>query len=122
MQLDEYLSGPQRSNADLASKLGVAAALVSQWRTGARPVPIERCVSIEQATEGAVTRIDLRPNDWWLIWPELAERHPERIPDRPAADEPEPEPRGPNPTQSGSGRSPGADLNGVPAEVPACDA
>ena len=32
---------------------------------------MERCVQIEQATDGAVTRRDLRPADWHLIWPEL---------------------------------------------------
>lgn len=31
----------------------------------------ELCVSIEQATDGAVTRKDLRPDDWQKIWPEL---------------------------------------------------
>jgi DNA-binding transcriptional regulator YdaS (Cro superfamily) len=35
-------------------------------------VPIERCVPIERATNGAVTRKDLRPDDWQEIWPELA--------------------------------------------------
>ena len=34
--------------------------------------------SIERATEGAVTRQQLRPDDWPLIWPELAES-PEQI-------------------------------------------
>lgn len=33
---------------------------------------------IERATEGAVTRQQLRPDDWPLIWPELAES-PEQI-------------------------------------------
>lgn len=47
--------------------------LVSQWSTGPRVPPIERCVPIERATEGAVTRQDLRPSDWQDIWPELAE-------------------------------------------------
>jgi len=31
-----------------------------------------RCVSISQATKGAVTLQDLRPNDWQKIWPELS--------------------------------------------------
>ena len=35
-------------------------------------MPIERCVPIERATNGAVTRKDLRPDDWQEIWPELA--------------------------------------------------
>ena len=35
------------------------------------------CVAIERATNGAVTRRDLRPNDWHLIWPELIDAdHP----------------------------------------------
>lgn len=33
---------------------------------------------IERATEGAVTRQQLRPDDWPLIWPELADS-PEQI-------------------------------------------
>lgn len=31
------------------------------------------CVAIERATAGTVTRRDLRPHDWHLIWPELAD-------------------------------------------------
>lgn len=56
----------------LANLLGVSPPTVSQWRSGIRPIPAERCVAIEQATAGAVTRKDLRPNDWQQIWPELA--------------------------------------------------
>lgn len=33
----------------------------------------EMCTRIEQASKGAVTRKDLRPNDWAKIWPELAQ-------------------------------------------------
>lgn len=69
MNLHTYLE--KSSNVELAASLGVPAPLVSQWRTGVRPVPIERCVPIERATSGAVRRWDLRPDDWWLIWPEL---------------------------------------------------
>lgn len=34
---------------------------------------------IERATGGAVMRWDMRPGDWWRIWPELIDR-----PDAPA--------------------------------------
>lgn len=34
-------------------------------------MPIERCAAIERATQGAVTRQELRPDDYWLIWPDL---------------------------------------------------
>jgi len=69
MNLHDYLA--QSSNVALAERLGVPGPLVSQWRTGARSVPIERCVQIEHATSGAVRRWDLRPTDWHRIWPEL---------------------------------------------------
>lgn len=71
MTLDEYLSEPDRSAKELAVVLGIPDALLSQWRTKKRPVPIERCPAIERATNGEVSRRDLRPDDWHLIWPEL---------------------------------------------------
>ena len=57
--------------AALALALGVSPSFVAQLISGARPVPAERCPAIEAATGGAVTRRDLRPEDWWVIWPEL---------------------------------------------------
>jgi DNA-binding transcriptional regulator YdaS (Cro superfamily) len=39
--------------------------LISQWRTGRRPVPAERCPEIEKATLGVVRCEDLLPEvDW----------------------------------------------------------
>jgi DNA-binding transcriptional regulator YdaS (Cro superfamily) len=73
MNLTTYLE-QTRSSTALAKAIGVSPVMVSLWKTGARPVPIERCVAIEQATGGAVTRRDLRPDDWHLIWPELAQK------------------------------------------------
>jgi DNA-binding transcriptional regulator YdaS (Cro superfamily) len=64
------------SQSALARVADVPPAFVHQWLTGKRPVPANRCVSIEQATHGAVTRKDLRPNDWHLIWPELTNNLP----------------------------------------------
>jgi len=57
----------------LARILGVAPPTVHEWKTHKRPIPSKRCVAIEQATAGAVTRRDLRPFDCEKIWPELAE-------------------------------------------------
>lgn len=48
----------------------ISAQAVHKWKS-APDVPIERCPAIEMATEGEVTRRDLRPTDWWMIWPEL---------------------------------------------------
>jgi len=60
------------SQAALAKAIDVSPALVHQWRAGVRPVPVQHCLAIERAAEGVVTRRDLRPDDWQLIWPELA--------------------------------------------------
>lgn len=71
MDLKTYLD----SNAGAAAKLAVAVqaspSLVHQWKAGLRPVPIGKCAAIESATDGQVTRKELRPNDWKSIWPEL---------------------------------------------------
>lgn len=73
MKLSEYLGSHQRgAKARLAAKIGAHASDLSDWISGSRPVPVHRCPSIERATAGAVTRRDLRPDDWHLIWPELA--------------------------------------------------
>lgn len=56
----------------LAAKLRVTKAAASQWKTPGRKVPVRHCVAIEQMTNGLVTRQELRPDDWHLIWPELA--------------------------------------------------
>ena len=71
MKLIDYTKtrGSQRS---LADKLGITPVLISQWANELRPVPPERCVEIEKATDGEVARQDLRPEDWQKIWPELA--------------------------------------------------
>lgn len=55
----------------LGDSIGVQVAQVWQWTNAKRPVPIEHCVAIEKATKGAVTRQELRPDDFWLIWPDL---------------------------------------------------
>lgn len=76
MKLSEYCDCARGVASRLASDLDVPAALISQWASGVRPVPIERCVAIERATKAFVTRKDLRPLDWQAIWPELDEETP----------------------------------------------
>jgi DNA-binding transcriptional regulator YdaS (Cro superfamily) len=56
----------------LAMVLGVTPQAVAFWRDGKRRLPVEACPAIERATGGAVTRKELRPDDWQTIWPELA--------------------------------------------------
>ena len=71
MNLPDYLSAERGRGAALAAAVGVTQVMISQWASGIKSVPPERCVSIEHATAGVVTRRDLRPDDWARFWPEL---------------------------------------------------
>ena len=55
------------SQAALASALGVKQPTVSEWLTGDRQVPAERCPEIERATGGAVRCEELRPDVAWDV-------------------------------------------------------
>lgn len=75
MNLHDYLSSP---GSLTASELCAAAGIknkdqLRQWRHGyaGRKPDAPYCVAIERATGGAVSRQDLRPDDYWLYWPDL---------------------------------------------------
>ena len=57
--------------AALASALGLKQQHVWNWLNRKTEVPATHCAAIEQATDRAVMRWDLRPDDWHRIWPEL---------------------------------------------------
>ena len=67
---DDLAASLVGSREKLARSLGISVAAVGNWKL--RGVPYEKCLLIERATDGAVTRRDLRPHDWQEIWPELA--------------------------------------------------
>ncbi len=76
MRLHDYLESGAMTPDQLATKAGIRNVdQVRQWRHGygGRVPNPANCVAIELATEGKVTRQDLRPDDWQAIWPELAE-------------------------------------------------
>lgn len=87
MDLNSYLSAPGAPTVselrDRMVGLGFEVksdAQIRQWRVryrGRLPTPIY-CVGLERATDGAVTRKDLRPWDWHLIWPELSGQSPDQ--------------------------------------------
>ncbi len=58
-----------------ANAINVAPSIVTRWATRVQAVPIIRCVEIEELTAGMVTRKQLRPDDWHLIWPELRDKN-----------------------------------------------
>ncbi len=59
----------------LAAALGVSQSTPSMWKARGS-VPVEHCLAIERATQGLVTRRDLRPDDAHLIWPDIAAPDP----------------------------------------------
>ena len=71
MNLATYLAGDRGKQPALCKQIGAHAPDISRWAKGERPIPVERCVDIERATLGEVSRWDLRPHDWHRIWPEL---------------------------------------------------
>lgn len=75
MNLHRYFSEPGGlSVSALAERIGIKnPAQVRQWQHSyANRLPsAENSVAIERATDGAVRRWDLRPDDWHRIWPEL---------------------------------------------------
>lgn len=73
MNLSEYLSQERGRQAALAKAIGAHAPDVSRWAEGTRPIPVTFGAPIEKATNGAVTRQEMFPQDWQTIWPELAE-------------------------------------------------
>jgi len=75
MNLHDYLSQPgSLTVSELAGLIGVKSEQqIRQWQHGyADRIPgASNCLAIERATEGKVTRQELRPDDYWLIWPDL---------------------------------------------------
>lgn len=69
-----------------AARCGVTLGAMRNVIYGLRKFDAAVCVVIELATEGAVSRRDLRPGDWHRIWPELVTaEHPAPV----AADAPD---------------------------------
>lgn len=73
MNFKDWVNGQRGRSLAIAQALGVTPPVVSDWVTGKKGIPLERCVQIERATEGVVSRKELRPDDWQNFWPELAQ-------------------------------------------------
>lgn len=50
---------------------GTSIGYLRKARTVGQLLGAELCVNIERATNGEITRRDLRPDDWHRIWPEI---------------------------------------------------
>lgn len=84
MDIDEYLSSPGALSVtqlrERLQSLGYEVksnAQIRQWRHqyAGRGPNDENCTGLELATSGAITREELRPNNWHRIWPELQGRN-----------------------------------------------
>lgn len=71
MNLSDYIKAKRGNGAALAAALHISPSYLSQLAEPGANVAPARCVEIERATGGQVTRRDLRPDDWQAIWPEL---------------------------------------------------
>lgn len=67
--IDQAIQGARLSLNQLAGRLGESPQTVSNWRK--RGVPVNKCAQLEQLSNRAVLRWQMRPADWHLIWPEL---------------------------------------------------
>lgn len=66
--LREFLSRKRGRAAAMAAALKVSPSLVSLWATGARVVPVARCLEIERYTKGIVRVTRLRPDVAFNRW------------------------------------------------------
>ena len=73
MKLSIYMDENSITQSDVAKVASVTAGRVGHWCRELDEPPPAKCVLLEKWSKGQVTRQDLRPNDWHLIWPELVE-------------------------------------------------
>lgn len=77
MKLRAYIDTlPRGGIAEFAGKVGISPIYLSQLAAtqDGRVPSAELCVSIERLTDGIVSREELRPNDFWKIWPDLTQK------------------------------------------------
>lgn len=79
MNLKTYLHTlPSGGQAEFAKQICVTHTYLSQLsglQDGRVPSP-SLCLTIENASEGKVTRQEMRPLDFWKIWPDLSHLAP----------------------------------------------
>ena len=72
IEANKKVLGLAGGHAEVARLLGYTdRRSVWPWTSGGAPFPIEHCVVLERHFKKAVTRQELRPDDYWLIWPDL---------------------------------------------------
>lgn len=71
---DYFFSLPVDQRKSLAERSNTTYAHLKNVAYGGKECGIPLAVALERETRRAVTREELRPDDWPEIWPELAKR------------------------------------------------
>lgn len=72
MELKQYLSELLPADREAFAVLcGTSAKHLKNVADGFRPLDEKVCVAVEKNSHKKVTRQELKPTDWRLIWPEL---------------------------------------------------
>jgi len=72
LKLKSWLKTNGKTGKALAAHLGVPQSFVSKIANGDKPIPVDRMAQIEVFTSGELTRQEMCPDRWHIIWPELA--------------------------------------------------
>lgn len=67
MNLREWLDEKRGRGLQLAGGLEVSPPMVSDYASGKKQIPAERCPTIERLTDRAVTCEELRPDVEWHV-------------------------------------------------------
>jgi DNA-binding transcriptional regulator YdaS (Cro superfamily) len=76
MKLSEWLKLERGNTSRLARGINAHQPDVVRWAKEPdehdfRACPPAKCLAIENYTEKLVTRKELRPDDYWTIWPDI---------------------------------------------------
>lgn len=69
---ESLLSWLKTSSDEEVADTGTTRAYLKQIAYGNKRASAEVAAAVERVTGGGTTRKDLRPDDWHLVWPELA--------------------------------------------------
>lgn len=78
IKLKLWLRGEKGRASALAGWLEVHRPFVTKIANGYKPIPVDRMAQIEVFTAGEVTRKDMCPDRWHLIWPELVSENTQK--------------------------------------------
>lgn len=62
MNIRTYLEANNITQSEFADRIGVTTGFINQMLSGLRPIPAKQVIPIEKATNGEVTRHELRPD------------------------------------------------------------